>query len=593
MDEPKRRRGIKPHSSQADIVRQIADMYLRGKSLGGIANWLMDNGISAPKGGHVWHASTIDSVLRSPVHAGLLANDDGFIKGAHYDQLIYDPEVYYQILEQMKSRSRMPSATLGCPEALLAQVALCDECGSRLRVAPINKQYRAYYCGGQRLHGTRCESRPYVRGDLVESRLVREIEKVATDPELLALAAEEAAKLAKESSSAHDGESQKLRSELSDIERQWVDLGQALANGCVSPDMVSACDRSLQSRKRAIDVRLKQIESASHAQTTAAVTKRALDALRDFPRLWDAMEPEERRAVVGLVVESMRIGRVDHAIRVKVKVRLLGEIVFDLPVTQNSSRGRGNVQPAISLRQLAYLALTEDGYTDEQIAAQWDVSIGSTRDIRERALERLGASDPAEAVEKMRRELAEWRGILPLEGRFRKLNTSFSVLDIDETRVLKGMALGKTDKQLASGLAVPVTTMAGWRQRVREKLQSTTTQAAVAKAVSLGLLRSDDPSPVTLLRAYRKLASPVNAGRLAELGIVPPTNRQIECLRALADGLNVDQAARRMGIEAHSASVLRHRIWQVVGASNCAQALERVTEIGVLRWPAEDEETAG
>ena len=156
------------------------------------------------------------------------------------------------------------------------QVAVCDECGSRLLVANINKRYRAYYCGGRRLHGIKCDSRPYVRGDILEPRLVREIEKVATDPGLLAMAAEAATKLVKESSSAQDSERQRLRSELSGIERQWAELGQALANGTISSDMISACDRTLQSRKRAIAARLEQIESAVDVQTTAAVTRRAL-----------------------------------------------------------------------------------------------------------------------------------------------------------------------------------------------------------------------------------------------------------------------------------------------------------------------------
>jgi len=58
----------------------------------------------------------------------------------------------------------------------------------------------------------------------------------------------------------------------------------------------------------------------------------------------------------------------------------------------------------------------------------------------------------------MGRELAEWREILPLEGRYRKLKSSFSVLSSDKMRILRGMALGKTDKELASDLAMPVTT---------------------------------------------------------------------------------------------------------------------------------------
>ena len=276
--------------------------------------------------------------------------------------------------------------------------------------------------------------------------------------------------------------------------------------------------------------------------------------------------------------------------RVKLKMRFLEETVFDLPVNQNSSRGRNVVRLAISPRQLAYLALVQDGCLEEQIAARWNISPCTVRNIRDRALERLGVASVQQAIKKMGRELAEWRDILPLDGRHRRLKSSFSVLSSVEVRVLREMALGRTDKQMAAQLALPVSTIAGWRQRVREKLQSATTQAAVAKAVSVGLLRPQDPSPTMLLAAYERLASPANAERAAALGIMPPTERQMEYLRALADGLNVDQAARRMGMSAHAGSQLRQRIWQLVNASSYTQALERVRELGVLRWPPGDGE---
>jgi len=96
-----------------------------------------------------------------------------------------------------------------------------------------------------------------------------------------------------------------------------------------------------------------------------------------------------------------------------------------------------------------------------------------------------------------------------------------------------------------------------------------------------------------LLAAYRRLSSPLNVERLAGLGLNAPTERQMEYLKALADGLNVDQAARRMGMSAHAGPQLRQRIWQLVSASSYTQALERVRELGVLRWPVEDREMVG
>ena len=92
----------------------------------------------------------------------------------------------------------------------------------------------------------------------------------------------------------------------------------------------------------------------------------------------------------------------------RLKLRFLEEKVFDLPIVHDRTCGHRQVKaPAISLRQLAYLALPEEGHSNEQIAVRWQVSEGSVRDVAARAIARAGASDVTQAIEKLQARCKE------------------------------------------------------------------------------------------------------------------------------------------------------------------------------------------
>jgi len=245
MSESRCRPGVRRNDQQADVVRQMADLYLRGKGLQAICDWLRSQGIPTPRVARVWHPAVVQRILRNPLHAGLIEHEGEHIRGAHYSQRVYDEDVFHQIMEQMKRRSRVPRRTLFCSRAPLASLARCDECGSRMHVVPISDRYRAYRCDGPRIWGTDCSSRPYVRGDFLEPRIAQEIEKVATDSQVLALAEREAKQLLSRESAGRGDEVKRLLAERAQVERRWVELGEAFGDGSVSKDMLRACDQEL------------------------------------------------------------------------------------------------------------------------------------------------------------------------------------------------------------------------------------------------------------------------------------------------------------------------------------------------------------
>lgn len=592
MSTTRKRLGIKPDEDAAGVVRLIADLYLRGMSLLKICRHLESNAILAPKGGRVWHPVIVQKVLTNPLHAGLIHNNDEYIEGAHYACRIYDPEVFHHILDVMESRKKFGPQTLACVRASLGLVAVCDECGDRLRIIRPDDPYRSYRCEGPRLKGLVCNSRPYVKGEHLERVVVREIEKVATDPMLLANAEEESRTMLSAAPSGHAAEMTRLTTERAELARKWLRLADDHANGRISQDMLAVCDVDYGARRAAIDARMVELDGIENRSASQEEElSRVMRALRDFPTLWQAMEPEEKRTVFTLLIESLRVGRGDGCIRVKLKLRFVDEIIIDLPVHSIWSSARNEVEkPRISYRQLAYLALAADGYSDRQIAARWRVKITNVKVMRTRSIAKMGATTLDEAVELARPRLVEWREFLPLDGRHGSPGTDVLSLSDEEMQVVRGIAAGKTDRIMAEECAVPLSTISGRRNRLRQKLNADSKEALVGRALSLGVLGPSDPSPDLLLRAYRRLLSPIFRDRLETLGVSTPTDRQMECLRALVDGLTAQQTAEQMRVGLQSIVFLRQRLWRIVRADSLRTALDQVRELGILQWPDEPSE---
>lgn len=591
MSSSSRRPGIAPDERETQVIRQIANSYLRGLGLLDICRELEQQGIPAPKGGSRWHPNVVRSILRNPLNAGLIRHDGKYIRGQHYEKRIHDESVYYQILDEMKKRKHYGPRTEACAEAPLARLIFCDESGGRLKIVHPNGPYRGYRCEDTRREGIPCASRPYIPAGFLEPRVDREIMKIAQDPHVLALAQAEAMSLLERLPRNHEEEAEGLRSELARIDSKKEEISRAFARDEVSLDTLTAYDRAVSDRKTFIASRLSELEN-THVQleTLQARQARAIELLRDFPALWSGMLPKERRAVYEMLIEYIRVGRLDSMTLIKLKIRFVDEIRFTLPIHSQWARAREGIKkPPMGRRPLAYLALAADGYSSAQIASRWKVKVGTAKAHRAAAIRGTGAATLEEAIDKVKPHLPGWRHCLPLDGRCGKPKPETSILKPDEILVLKAMAAGRTDPEIAEELGVPLSTVSGRRARIREKLGVHCSEAAIAKATALGLLTPDDPSPSTLLRAYKIIASPVHSLRLKAVGLAPPTDRQMECLQALVDGLDGDEAARRMGIGVQAVVYLRMRIWRVVGGNSLRTALERVRELGILDWPGEGE----
>lgn len=139
---------------QAAVIRKMFHMYLEGKSIRGIKEWLNDNQIETPKGNESWCESTVSGILRNEKYKGdvllqksytvdyltkTTAKNKGevtqyYIENNH--EGIVSREIFDMVQDEMQRRANLYSSKI--PSKYSSKYALtgkviCGECGSKYR----------------------------------------------------------------------------------------------------------------------------------------------------------------------------------------------------------------------------------------------------------------------------------------------------------------------------------------------------------------------------------------------------------------------------------------------------------------------------
>ncbi len=173
---------------EAKIVRQIYEMFLAGRTIRYIADYLTEQGIPTPAGKSKWTVPTVKSILTNEKYKGdallqktytvdyltkEVRKNDGevaqyFVENSH-DPII-DPDTFDRVQEKMqnhcknrnKIRSRHPFATR----------IICADCGStyghKVWHNPGNtERYDVWYCNHKYGHGEKCKT-PVLREEQIK-----------------------------------------------------------------------------------------------------------------------------------------------------------------------------------------------------------------------------------------------------------------------------------------------------------------------------------------------------------------------------------------------------------------------------------------
>jgi site-specific DNA recombinase len=187
---------------EAEIVRRIYSLYLEGKTIRNITQYLTEQGIPTPGGKKQWSVSTVTSILSNEKYKGdarlqktytvdFLSKkkrkntgelNQYYIEDSH--PAIIDSETFDLVQNEMKKRR--PNRRQFSNNSPFAAKLVCSECGGYYgsKVWHSNSKYRnqIWQCNRKYADGKVCET-PYIREDELKQAFIQAVNQILGDKE--------------------------------------------------------------------------------------------------------------------------------------------------------------------------------------------------------------------------------------------------------------------------------------------------------------------------------------------------------------------------------------------------------------------------
>jgi site-specific DNA recombinase len=340
---------------EAANVRQIFDYYTENKwGQDKIARTLNLRGVPTKSGKSEtqWSGSGISDVLKNPVYCGYVrvgsktlskstsinnpaskTNDvalssDGqardnfvadtflsFTPGKH--EAIISREQFEQAQSLFSNRARLPVASQQSNH-LLSGVACCGLCGRRLRVHYSNgpkgvksnssRTYRFYFHGKTVEVGAKECLGLSKSAEQLELAVVAKIAEIAAKGDMERLILQDIKNRTKAETAPIARERDKLLLELDSFSTKFNQWADRLDSGKIDEEQFVEQNKRLLTQKQVAQQRLSVLESELCEQEAVEVTLAEVrKVLSEFPKVWEALEFEEKRETLRLLIEHLKV----------------------------------------------------------------------------------------------------------------------------------------------------------------------------------------------------------------------------------------------------------------------------------------------
>jgi DNA invertase Pin-like site-specific DNA recombinase len=340
LDSGAVKKKFEPHPSEAPIVRRIYKMYADGSGLHQIARLLNVDGVKTKKGKD-WELSSVHHILfknREYYLGHIIFNrtktivkkriaykaPDEWIITENAHEAIITPEMA-EAVDRRHGMTQKPQFQNIHGKSLLNGLIYCGKCGRRFVGScahsgkPENNIRRWYYGCTAKKHAMKVDrsdlcTNIYVRQEVVEEAVLKEIQKSFCDPNVLKTMIEEAESELNQGQTDKELRARLLQTEKNDLEKRRNNLLDAVEQGTLPlPDVA---ERILKVKNR-----LKEIELLLDGYD-AKVPTSPLDVL-DLNKIAEKVssllnDPERRREVYLAFVERIDV----YPEKLKIKFRV-------------------------------------------------------------------------------------------------------------------------------------------------------------------------------------------------------------------------------------------------------------------------------
>lgn len=205
------------------IVKEIFDMYAKGKRVADIINYLNDKGIKTGLGKE-FNKNSLRKMLLNKKYVGIYNYKEMEIKDGI--PRIIDDETFNKVQDMMKKNKKAPARARAKTEYLLTTKLFCGHCKEMMTghsgTSKTGKLHTYYKCNNSRIGF--CDKKP-IQKDYIEDLVVEQARNLLTDDNINKIA-ETVVKLAKENMDS--GELKRLNRKLKELEKQKNNLFNSL-----------------------------------------------------------------------------------------------------------------------------------------------------------------------------------------------------------------------------------------------------------------------------------------------------------------------------------------------------------------------------
>jgi site-specific DNA recombinase len=261
------------------------------------------------KAGVQWAPGTIGVLIRNRVYCGEVRSNGGHIEGRH--EGIIERDQFEMAQGIIDSRSTIPSRAQSSRH-LLSGIAHCSECGQRLvnhsiNQGPEKKRYDFYRHNPVVKTGMSCKGF-FKSAALLESAVIDQIGEIAVSGDIQKVLLEEVRNQSSKKQIPTVKERDKLLIEMESMGEKFSQWADRLDAGKIDEDQFERQNAKLLERKKVVQEQLSTIDDELSQEENLEVSlKEVQSMLKNFPKMWDGLELEERREVLRLLIEELKV----------------------------------------------------------------------------------------------------------------------------------------------------------------------------------------------------------------------------------------------------------------------------------------------
>jgi DNA-binding CsgD family transcriptional regulator len=514
------RAGIAPVEDQLKHVRMMYDWVAAGRSYYWIQQQLIKLGISSPSGKVEWPLVSIINTLNNPLHCGHFIRNGTLEKAAHFEHRILELEEYLTFRENRNRDIKARSGFRRSPESLLGAIAQCALCGRLMQTISPQKGHPNHYCQGIQ-HGVRDHGGFSILRETLEETVVEHLKALVQNPKILSTAKERLHEILDQAEIDAERQIAELREDLARLAIEKEDWVNRLRNQVVSQEQYD-----LITERWVIDQSNREEQLAQVLDRAALRDKRerhlklALNMIREF-KIWDAMDIHQKRNLMRCLIEELFLEPINGVVRVHLKLVFQEAVTFEVRLRTSPRRRPVTGLAALTATELTSAYYWQQGNNMRKVSDLRDaLSLSTLRVHKRRLIELTGASDFEQALQIVTPVIEKRRKELLID---KPHSAHQSGVTKNERKLLRFLAQGMTNPQIAEAQGKSLSTIANQRARLYERLRVTNALDALRKARKLGV--------ITGSKAYHV-----------------PTRKQMEVLRVLNTGKSQPAVAKTLKI---------------------------------------------